>query len=202
MRFFQPGLFVMPLHFRPLRCAAALALATLAWPVVAGIVDFSPGLLAWVSNKWGKEVQPRLTTWQRLVRDTRPLVTPDSKGDATALKRTNGFFNQMPYVNDIRHWGVEDYWATPVEFLGSFAGDCEDYSIAKFLTLKDLGIPLDKLRITYVRAITIGEPHMVLAYYPTPDAEPFILDNLIGDIKPASQRTDLEPVYSFNEQRL
>lgn len=177
-------------------------MAILAWPVVASFVDFSPGLLAWVSNKWGKEAQPRLSTWQHLVRDTRPLVTPDSKGDATALKRANGFFNQIPYVNDIRHWGVEDYWATPVEFLGSFGGDCEDYSIAKFLTLKDLGIPLDKLRITYVRAITIGEPHMVLAYYPTPDAEPLILDNLIGDIKPASQRTDLEPVYSFNDEDL
>jgi hypothetical protein len=43
---------------------------------------------------------------------------------------------------------------------------------------------------------------MVLAYYPTPDAEPLILDNLIGDIKPASQRTDLEPVYSFNDEDL
>ena len=70
------------------------------------------------------------------------------------------------------------------------------------MTLKELGVPVDKLRITYVRALKLNESHMVLAYYPTPDADPLILDNLTGDIRPASQRTDLEPVYSFNDDDL
>jgi len=43
---------------------------------------------------------------------------------------------------------------------------------------------------------------MVLAYYSTPEAEPLILDNLINDIKPASIRNDLVPVYSFNGEGL
>ena len=61
-----------------------------------------------------------------------------------------------------------------------------------------MGVPVDKLRITYVKAIRLNQAHMVLAYYETPSAEPLILDNLISDIKPASKRTDLVPVYSFN----
>ncbi len=63
-------------------------------------------------------------------------------------------------------------------------------------------MPIEKLRITYVRALELGESHMVLAYYPTPDADPLILDNIKGDIRPASQRTDLEPVYGFNDDDL
>jgi len=86
--------------------------------------------------------------------------------------------------------------------LGSYGGDCEDYSIGKYLSLKDIGIPIEKLRITYVRALKLDESHMVLAYYPTVDADPLILDNLNGEIKPASQRTDLEPVYGFNDDDL
>ena len=182
--------------------AVCLAGLLLALPGHAGLIDYPAGLLAWVDKQWGKPAIERLTVLQRLVRDTRTTVTMDGKGDSVALKRANGFFNQVPYFNDIRHWGADDYWATPVEMLGSFGGDCEDYSIGKFLTLKDIGVPVSKLRITYVRATQIGESHMVLAYYPTPDAEPLILDNLVGEIKPASQRTDLEPVYSFNDEDL
>ena len=43
---------------------------------------------------------------------------------------------------------------------------------------------------------------MVLAYYEQPDSEPLILDNLIAEIKPSSQRDDLLPVYSFNGEGL
>jgi predicted transglutaminase-like cysteine proteinase len=135
------------------------------------------------------------------VRDSKTALAA-GKPEAGTLRTVNGFFNQVPYFNDIKHWRVEDYWATPTEMLGSFGGDCEDYSVGKYLSLKESGIPIEKLRITYVRATHIGESHMVLAYYPTPDAEPLILDNLIGEVKPASQRPDLEPVYSFNDDDL
>ncbi len=167
----------------------------------ASLVDFSEKLLAFVESRWGKTATPRLAVWQRLVRDNKSAIA-GGRADATGLQQVNGFFNQVPYFTDTKHWGVEDYWATPVEMLGSFGGDCEDYSIAKYLSLKDIGIPISKLRITYVRAVKLGESHMVLAYYPTPDAEPLILDNLISDIRPASQRTDLDPVYGFNDDDL
>ncbi len=187
----------------PPRTALLLILALLALPVAGGLVDFSARLIASVEQRWGSEAPPRLFTWQRLIRNTRSAVPGvDGKGEDLALRRINGFFNQVPFISDLKHWGVDDYWATPVEFLGSFGGDCEDYSIAKFLSLKELAIPVGRLRITYVRASSIGESHMVLAYYPTPGADPLILDNLVGDIRPASQRPDLEPVYSFNDEDL
>jgi predicted transglutaminase-like cysteine proteinase len=78
------------------------------------------------------------------------------------------------------------------------AGDCEDYSIAKYFTLKELGVAEDKLRITYVKAIKIDQAHMVLTYFENKRAIPLVLDNLVIDIKPATQRQDLVPVYSFN----
>jgi len=86
----------------------------------------------------------------------------------------------------------------PVELLTTNGGDCEDFSIAKYLTLKSMGVPDEQLRIVYVKALKLNQAHMVLAWYPEPDADPLILDNLINEIKPASQRQDLEPVYSFN----
>jgi predicted transglutaminase-like cysteine proteinase len=110
----------------------------------------------------------------------------------------NSFFNQLRFVSDIEHWGKEDYWATPMELLTTNAGDCEDFSIAKYQTLRSMGVPDEQLRIVYVKALELNQAHMVLAWYPRRDADPLILDNLINDIKLASQRSDLEFVYSFN----
>ena len=78
----------------------------------------------------------------------------------------------------------------------------EDFAIAKYLTLREIGVPAERMRITYVRAMTLNQAHMVLTYYSRPDAEPLVLDNLQSSIKPASQRQDLVPVYSFNGDNL
>ncbi|GHC25186.1 hypothetical protein GCM10008094_15220 [Aidingimonas halophila] len=125
----------------------------------------------------------------------------------TQLREVNDFFNRrVKWVDDIDIWGQKDYWATPLETLGEGRGDCEDYSIAKYITLVQLGVPVAKLRMIYVKARpgrsdeTIA--HMVLGYYETPSAEPRILDNLQPSIVPASQRTDLDPVFSFNSEGL
>jgi predicted transglutaminase-like cysteine proteinase len=115
------------------------------------------------------------------------------------LELVNDFMNRTRFLNDIDHWGKEDYWATPIEFLSTDGGDCEDFSIAKYFTLRALGVSDDKLRITYVKELVIyNQAHMVLAYFTTPDAEPLVLDNINKTIQPASTRTDLLPVYSFN----
>ena len=64
------------------------------------------------------------------------------------------------------------------------------------------------MRLIYVQAriggvnSSITQAHMVLAYYPTPEAEPLILDNLVTEVQPASRRPDLLPVFSFNAQGL
>jgi len=123
------------------------------------------------------------------------------------LREVNEFFNRkVRWRDDIDIWGQEDYWATPLEMLGRREGDCEDYSIAKYITLKELGVPGDKLRMIYVRA-RLGrsertQAHMVLGYYQTPASEPLLLDNIIPSIRPASERDDLDPVFSFNSNGL
>ncbi|TFH86742.1 transglutaminase [Billgrantia azerbaijanica] len=129
------------------------------------------------------------------------------RGIGTQLREVNDFFNQrVRWLDDIDIWGQKDYWATPLETLGRGEGDCEDYSIAKYVTLKELGVPGERLRMIYVRARLgrggITQAHMVLGYYETPSADPRILDNLVPSITPGSQRTDLDPVFSFNSTGL
>lgn len=123
------------------------------------------------------------------------------------LRRVNEFFNRrIRFADDMVVWAQPDYWATPLETLGRGVGDCEDFVFAKYFTLRELGVDEGRLRMTYVRAriggpaSSITQAHMVLSYYPTPEAVPLVLDNLITEIRPASSRPDLAPVFSFNMQ--
>ncbi|WP_068829965.1 cysteine protease LapG [Pseudomonas sp. BMS12] len=139
----------------------------------------------------------RIQAWDELIRASENLAEKDK------LTSVNRFFNrQFRFSDDIRNWRQNDYWATPIEALVKGAGDCEDYSIAKYFTLRRLGVPSERLRITYVKALKYNQAHMVLTYYASPGAEPLVLDNLIGEIRPASQRKDLLPVYAFNAEGL
>lgn len=160
---------------------------------VSATIEISDELLLKIYNKYGKYAKSRITQWQKLV------VSAKGLSDLEKLKKVNDFFNQrIKFVDDINLWNVNDYWATPLEFLSRGQGDCEDYSIAKYFTLKEMGVSEKKMRITYVKALRINQAHMVLTYYSSPRAVPVVLDNLITDIKPANKRTDLLPVYSFN----
>lgn len=160
--------------------------------VVAGDLTIDKALLDKVRHEYGLMAMKRLESWQRLMSESKNLTEVDK------LTAVNRFFNQMRFVTDLQHWGQNDFWATPVEFLASGGGDCEDFSIAKYFTLRELGVADSKLRITYVKAIELNQPHMVLSYFPSPGKEPLILDNLKVEIKPASTRKDLVPVYNFN----
>ena len=152
-----------------------------------------------VQQRYGNVAAHLVQDWESVLISSRNLPETDK------LKRINEFFNRrIRFEDDTQVWHQVDYWATPLELIGKGAGDCEDFSIVKYFSLREAGVAREKLRMTYVRA-RIGGPnsdvnvaHMVLAYYPAPDAEPLILDNLISDIRPASRRTDLTPVYSFN----
>ncbi len=159
-------------------------------------LELTDKLFSYIEQKYGKPALDRMQAWQAL------LKTEKKTSINVKLEQVNRFFNQANFVSDLKHWGKKDYWATPVELLATNGGDCEDYSIAKYYTLRELGVPDDKMRITYVKALTLNQAHMVLAYYEHPEDEPLILDNLINTIKPASQRTDLYPVYSFNADGL
>jgi predicted transglutaminase-like cysteine proteinase len=114
------------------------------------------------------------------------------------LDRVNRFFNLFQFVSDMQFKGEPDYWQTPKEFIESAAGDCEDFSIAKYFTLLKMGVPSERLKIVYVKSKTLNQAHMVLAYYESTGSDPLILDNINSKILPASERSDLIPVYSFN----
>jgi len=149
-----------------------------------------------LSSNYGERAEKRGKAWFRLMNKSYGL------DEDKQIKNVNNFFNLLRFVDDIKLWGVSNYWATPLEFLGANGGDCEDFAIAKYFTLLELGIPDKKMRITMVKAVTLDQYHMVVAYYETPGSVPLILDNIDGKIKPATQRKDLIPVYSFNGKQL
>ena len=120
----------------------------------------------------------------------------------TQLIEVNRFFNQFNYKDDLSLWGKKDYRATPEEFIGVNGGDCEDYVVAKYFALRALGVPDDRLYLTYVKALNQNIAHMVLSYFETPKSIPLILDNYNPQMLSADKRPDLLPVYSFNAQSL
>lgn len=184
--------------------AATLLLSSLLLGV--GFVAAKPlfdQLTAVAVQRYGPPGREAVTAWRRLLADAAGL------DEVEQVRRVNAFFNRrIQYESDDVVWHQNDYWATPLETLGRAMGDCEDFAIAKYVSLEALGIPRSKLRLTYVRA-QIGGPtsgivqaHMILGYYPEPSADPMILDSLISEIRPASRRPDLAPIFSFNAEGL
>jgi predicted transglutaminase-like cysteine proteinase len=181
--------------------STVLILAILAGWVIAGpaltelVFHFDKEFLKKAEEKCdgGKDAPARFVSWEDLIQNEK------RRSDLEKLEKVNHFFNsRIVFVSDIDLWGMQDYWATPIEFLCKKAGDCEDFAIAKYFTLRAMGIPEEKLNISYVKAIQYGIAHMVLTYYSAPGAEPLVLDNLVDVISPSSKRTDLMPVFSFN----
>jgi len=189
-----------------IRCLARLvvhlfvfvAVVMCGWSAHGCLLGVSERLAHAMSERFGPVAITRLHDWQRMERHLPSLL----KGDSLVLENINSLVNNIPYGTDSEIWGVEDYWATPAEFVSVNAGDCDDYVIAKYFTLRAHGVAVSKLRIVYVRALLRGRlgNHMVLAYYSTPDAEPLVLDNIKKKLLPVSQRPDLVPVYSFNDE--
>ena len=155
--------------------------------------DFAnDSLMTKVERKYGTFAKNRFVALNNLL---KKLENADTK---TKLEKINDFFNGVKYGDDKDIYGIADYWASPYEFLARDKGDCEDYAIAKFFALKHLGIPSSKIFLTYVRLDGAKDAHMILSYFETPSSEPLILDSIRKIIFPASQRTDLKPIYNFN----
>jgi predicted transglutaminase-like cysteine proteinase len=180
-------------HRPPLAKAVILCFGLTITCNVPGWVELTDQTLLQVKNQYGEQAQSRLMQWQSLLASAKNLPETEK------LKQVNDFFNlNVRFVNDVIQWRMDDYWATPLEFLAAGAGDCEDFAIAKYFTLKELGVDENKMRITYVKALRLNQAHMVLTFFASPKSVPEVLDNLNPDIKPATQRSDLLPVYSFN----
>lgn len=156
-------------------------------------------LADYLRRQHGERGTQAYAAWKRMLDDALTAAPLDQ------LARVNDHFNRQIRVGDgARLWGRTNYWAAPGEVLGQGHGDGADIAIAKYFTLLALGMPADKLRLVYVtvrasaRDASAGAPHLVLAYYVTPDAEPMLLDTRDTRLLPAGARKDLRPGYSFN----
>jgi predicted transglutaminase-like cysteine proteinase len=151
-----------------------------------------------VKSKFGEE---RASVVNELA---ETLASLRNESDEKKLIGVNAFFDKhIDYALDAEVFNEKDYWATPSELLGHSRGDCEDFAIAKYVALLHLGVASEKLRLIYVKArigrSRITQAHMVLGYYDMPSSDPLVLDSLVSNVLPGSQRTDLIPVFSFND---
>ncbi|MCP4266985.1 MAG: sulfate adenylyltransferase [Candidatus Brocadiaceae bacterium] len=147
-----------------------------------------------VSKTYGSRAVRRFEKWCKLIESNM------GERELRKLTIVNDFINRAKRKSDASTYGQSDYWSTPLELLGRNRGDCEDFSIAKYFTLKMMDVSTDKLRIAYVTALEFRQAHVVLAYYQTPNSDPLILDSLKSKILPASLRPDLKYIYSFNSE--
>ena len=186
----------MPLRSRPILHAALVLVLWLGGPLPwAGDAQ----RMAQAAQRIGPRAVAALPALQAMLHHSAGL------DDEAQLAAVNSFFNRrIVFAEDLDVWGQVDHWASPMEALAQGRGDCEDYAIGKYFSLLALGMPAARLRLVYVRAQMGAESraHMVLAYYAQARAEPLILDNLISELRPASRRPDLHPVFSFNSEGL
>ena len=117
------------------------------------------------------------------------------KDQVTQIREINNYMNRAPYVTDPVNWGMKDFWATPGEFMAKF-GDCEDYAIAKYMSLRYLGYPEDVLRVVAVKDLNLKIGHAILVIYFK--GKPYVLDNQIKQVVPAEKIKHYLPVFSIN----
>ncbi len=135
--------------------------------------------------------------WAGLVAQVKGAGDPMSQ-----VKLANSLLNnpaQHPYIEDINNWGQQEYWATAYQFMKK-SGDCEDYSIAKYMLLKAAGFPVENMRIVAVRIKSLGGiGHAILVVYQGSKA--YVLDNRVPPVMDeALVRGEFQPAISMNEQ--
>lgn len=123
------------------------------------------------------------------------LLSAKEKDKLTQIKQVNEYMNKAAYIIDQTNWGEDDYWATPGEFLAKF-GDCEDYAIAKFMSLRLLGFANDEMRIVAVKDLNLKVGHAILIVFL--DGKTYVLDNQIKQVVEAGVVRHYQPVYSIN----
>ena len=147
-----------------LRIVCLLSLVVITAGSLAGSRFYLPEeTLAGYTKDYGDQAVRRLNSLLALME--KLATAPEEQ----QVNEVNRFFNQVEYRSDIKTWGQKDYWASRLEFLGKGQGDCEDFAVAKFLTMIQIGVPEEKLFLTYVKAIGYPEAaHLVVTYYREP----------------------------------
>jgi predicted transglutaminase-like cysteine proteinase len=128
--------------------------------------------------------------WIKLLEEVR------GKPPEYQLGKINYYMNRHRYIIDPINWGVRDYWAVPAQFFRK-DGDCEDYAIAKYMSLRALGWDADKLRIIVLQDLNLRIAHAILAVYMVDKV--LLLDNQISIVVDSRQVRHYKPFYAVNE---
>jgi predicted transglutaminase-like cysteine proteinase len=206
-------------HPTPARCAVLVALC--AWvllgaPAAAWAAE-TPSLFGYMATKkpdvaifkkWGEtldknraeEAKPEAQCGGRAGCKYQDWLSfqdqSKGSGEKRLLEVVNTYVNKGTYITDPKNWGVPDYWASPGEWFKKF-GDCEDYAITKYVTLKRLGWKTDDMRIVVVKDMNLNVPHAVLVVYI--GGQPMLLDNQIAVLFDPNRVRHYQPVYALNE---
>ena len=180
-----------------LRFSLIILLISLANTCAVSASQFQPWsekVFTLVEQEYGEEAAKRLRTLHNMARDNQDLPVNEK------LQLVNDTLNSLPWIADREHWKTADYWATPLETIATFGGDCEDIAVAKWVVLRYFGISRDHLRLAYVKIKKTGEDHIVLLYVDKPEAPPgeqgiLVLDNYTSEIKPGPERKDLLAIF-------
>lgn len=149
-------------------------------------------------NKIAKEQTTYAASSSKAVKAWQAMIRENAGGSQIdQLHAVNGFVNKWRYRTDDNNYGKSDYWASPAEFF-SRSGDCEDYAITKYVTLRQMGFSADQLRLVVVKDLNRNLAHAVLAAYV--DGDVYILDNVNGQVRLQAEVTEYAPYYSVNEQ--
>ena len=181
---------------RLLFCTAAFIV--LANPAFCSTFQpWSESVFIHIEQEYGKDAEKRFRWLHQFIIDNQD--SPDME----KVEKVNRALNRLPWISDSQHWKQTEYWASPLETIATFGGDCEDIAIAKWVVLRNLGISVDHLALAYVKIKTTGEDHMVLLFIRNPSApegekEVYVLDNYVEEVKLGVDRTDLLAVYAFD----
>lgn len=153
-------------------------------------------------NKWTKVIAlfdeqmagtaaalPQVVAWQKKIKSLR------GKTHREQIEAVNAYLNAFKYIEDKDNYGKDDYWATPVEFLQR-GGDCEDFAIAKYISLRQLGFSADELRVAIVEDKIKNIPHAILIVYA--DEGNFVLDNQNKQVRAMEAVNRYLPIFSIN----
>jgi predicted transglutaminase-like cysteine proteinase len=172
-------------------------IASQNWGVkTSAIVNWVAMLKRWSNGAPCESATCTAKGWDALVAKVKAAGDPMAQ-----IRAANTLMNdpaQHPYIEDINNWGKAEYWATAFQFLRK-SGDCEDFSIAKYMLLKAAGIPVEDMRIVAVRIRSLGGiGHAVLVVYQGDKA--WVLDNRVPPVMDEKLvRTEFQPAISVNE---
>ena len=182
------------MSYRLLICIVSILTLTGVTPAFSEYQPWSENVFHYISQEYGPDAEKRLRYLHSMVIENQDLPVMEK------VELVNKTLNHLPWIADSTHWKQADYWASPMETIATFGGDCEDIAIVKWVVLVHLGVTREHLRLAYVKIKKTGENHMVLLFVKNPSSpieelEIYVLDNYVEDVKRGSERKDLLAVY-------